>query len=107
MNLSLTKLRKRRWQAGSRLAGGVATWLFAPNRIVQKSSLLFLILVQGCGTFISHSELSSGAVSGRFYRGVQYDGSNLDGPFGLAVMCDVPFSFVADTLMIPFDAQSR
>ena len=70
----------------------------------QKTSLLLLILVQGCGTLIAHSDLSAGAGASRFYRGVQYDGKNLDGPFGVAVMCDVPFSLVADTLMIPFDA---
>ena len=110
MNLSLLNLRQRRWQAGSRRAGVIATWLSTPSQIAQKGSLLFLILVQGCGTLISHSDLCAGALSpgaGRLYRGVQYDGKYLDGAFGLAVLCDVPFSFVADTLMIPFDVRSH
>lgn len=110
MNLFLLKPRERRWQTGIRLAGVITTWLAGPSQIIQKSSLLLLILLQGCGTIVSHSELSAGGLSpraGRFYRGVQYDGKNLDGPFGLAVMCDVPFSFVADTLMIPFDARNH
>jgi uncharacterized protein YceK len=79
--------------------GVIATWLPTPSQIAQKGSLLFLILVQGCGT------LSPGA--GRLYRGVQYDGKYVGGAFGLAVMCDVPFSFVADTLMIPFDVRNH
>jgi uncharacterized protein YceK len=88
--------------------GVIATWLPTPSQIAQKGSLLFLILVQGCGTLISHSDagaLSPGA--GRLYRGVQYDGKYVGGAFGLAVMCDVPFSFVADTLMIPFDVRNH
>jgi uncharacterized protein YceK len=110
MNLYLLNLRQRRWQAGRRRAGVIATWLPTPSQIAQKGSLLFLVLVQGCGTLISHSDLSARALSpgaGRLYRGVQYDGKYLDGAFGLAVMCDVPFSFVADTLMIPFDMRSH
>lgn len=110
MNLSLLNLRERRWQTGTLLSGAIATWLARPSQIAQKISLLFLILVQGCGTIASHSELSAGGLSPRarrVYGGVQYDGKHLDGPFGLLVMCDVPVSFVADTLMIPFDARNH
>lgn len=110
MKMQLLNLREGRWQAGPGLAGVIATWLGTPSQLVRKGSFLFLILVQGCGTIASHSQLSAGALSpgaGRLYRGVQYDGKNLDGPFGLVVMCDVPFSFVADTLMIPFDARNH
>ncbi len=111
MKLRLVKLTDCLWKAGTRLAWVMARRIATPGGIVQKSGLLLLVLMQGCGTIVSHSELSTQARvpspgAGRFYRGVQYDAQYLDGVFGLAVMCDVPFSFLADTLMLPFDARN-
>lgn len=112
MNSHLLNLTEPWWKAGTRLARVMASWIATPSQVVRKSSLLLLILMQGCGTIVSHSQLPDGATVlspgvSRFYRGVQYDGRHLDGPFGLLVMCDVPFSLVADTMMIPFDARSH
>jgi len=112
MNLLLLELTDRLWKAGTRLACVIATWSATPSKIVHKSGLLLLILMQCCGTIASHSDFSTGATVlppgvSRFYRGVQYDGKHLDGAFGLVVMGDVPVSFLADTLMLPFDARSH
>jgi uncharacterized protein YceK len=81
------------------------------GKLVLAAQASLLTLVLGCGTIASHQNSSPVLLPGepRFYRGVTYDGmlmSELE-PFGLFIMLDVPFSFVADTVMLPFDAKSH
>ena|SRR5204863_9568734 len=85
-------------------------------------TLLLLIGPTGCGTVASHvlppSERPTG-VSG-VYRGTKYDSFMLSvmaesreaaggygDPFEPFVICDLPLSVVADTLLLPFDAFSH
>lgn len=80
-------------------------------KLILCTEVWLLILAMGCGTIVSHQAPSRMLLQGepRFYRGVTYDGKQIteNQAFGLLIMCDVPFSFVADTFMIPFDAKSH
>ncbi|MBI3879216.1 MAG: YceK/YidQ family lipoprotein [Verrucomicrobia bacterium] len=86
-------------------------------------SLLLVIGMTGCGTVATHlmpaSQRPPGV--GGVYRGTKFDSFVLSGigkskeaevwgygvVFGPIVVCDFPFSIVADTLMLPFDAFSN
>lgn len=94
---------------------GVAALAVRHPGACMKNLVVMLFLVTlgclGCGTFASHdpqgysSQVNSGA-----YRGVREDWRAIAHPecmegLGAPLRCfDMPFSFVADTLWLPFDA---
>lgn len=77
-----------------------------------------VILVGGCGTFMGRvalpnlESINNGkpekAIS-RYYPGVVVDAGLIGGSFaeknpaGLIILLDVPFSFCADTILLPID----
>jgi uncharacterized protein YceK len=79
--------------------------------------------VTGCGTVATHVMSPSERPPGTFglYRGTKFDAFMLNGickskeaeawgygvVFGPIVICDLPLSVVADTIMLPFDAFSN
>lgn len=76
------------------------------------TGLLMSALTQGCGTLMAHSDQDSQSpvlLEGepRFYRGVAFDAKHRTDIFDFMAFCDLPFSFVADTLMIPMDAKQH
>jgi uncharacterized protein YceK len=83
-------------------------------------SACMLVLVQGCGTYASHLA-RKGANSPRIYRGTRYDAARLRDAIVagekdethndaelrtlifIVMPIDLPLSFVADTLLLPYD----
>jgi uncharacterized protein YceK len=80
------------------------------RNLIMVLSLLAL-LGSGCGTTAGHDDQGTmGGVTHGVYRGVRSDCRWIAHPEGEeilglpAVFIDVPFSFVADTFCLPFDA---
>ncbi len=79
------------------------------NLVVMLS--LIALLCSGCGTVAGHDDQGTmGGVTHGVYRGVRTDWQWIAHPkpeteIGIPLYClDVPFSFVGDTLLLPFDA---
>lgn len=63
--------------------------------------LMLTFLLSGCGSILSRAA----GEHYTYYHGTQFDAENLtlDKPLSLTLLLDLPFSFVADTLLLPVD----
>ncbi|MCE9885009.1 YceK/YidQ family lipoprotein [Obesumbacterium proteus] len=60
-----------------------------------------VLLLSGCGSIISRTVGKGHGY--QYYPGVQWD--LRDSPWRYVTALDVPFSLIADTFMLPFDAK--
>ncbi len=86
-------------------------------KLVRIGWLSLLLMCPGCGTMMSHFGDCGSRPPAGVYKGVVWDGSCVAAPFasksesigpaaiGLVPIgiIDFPFSFVADTIILPFD----
>jgi uncharacterized protein YceK len=64
--------------------------------------LLFLILLPSCGTLISLGEKEHGLIYCGIYQDFDWMTSYPDTPMPVFAAIDLPLSFVADTLLLPY-----
>lgn len=86
-------------QAPDAVGGGAFIALFLSG------VLLCCVLLPGCGTILvllDSSDTGDAAVYGLVYCGVCFECRNLDHRGGILFFPDIPFSFVADTLILPY-----
>ncbi len=63
--------------------------------------LMLTFLLSGCGSILSRAA----GEHYTYYHGTQFDAESvtLDKPLSFILLLDLPFSFVADTLLFPVD----
>lgn len=90
--------------------------LSSTKRIVRILCLSLLLIGSGCGTMVSHFGDCGSTPPAGVYRGTVFDAACMAAPFsgdsqsvGLLPLgvIDFPFSFVADTIIFPFDLADR